>query len=50
MSPKSTHFGISVAELDSDVADELVLEPDGMHAGDGFDDSGLAMGDMPNGT
>ena len=36
-------FGIGVAELDGDVADQLVLEADGLDTRDGLDDSRLAV-------
>lgn len=39
-------FGVCVAELDGDVALELVLEADRLHARDGLDDGALAVGDV----
>ena len=41
---------VGVAELDCDVALELVLEADGLDAGDGLDDGGLAVRDVADGT
>ena len=43
-------LGVGVAELDGDVALELVLEADRLHARDGLDDGGLAVGDVANGA
>jgi hypothetical protein len=41
---------VGVAQLDGDVALELVLEAHGLHARDGFDDGGLAVGDVADGA
>ena len=41
---------VCVAELDRDVAFELVLEADGLDAGDGLDDGGLTVRDVADGT
>lgn len=41
---------VGVTELDGDVSLELVLEPDGQDARDGFDDGGLSVCDMTDGT
>lgn len=44
------NFGISIAELDSNVALELVLKADSLHTGDGFDDGRFAVSNMADGT
>ena len=41
-------FRVCIAQLDCDVAFQLVLELHGVHAGNRFDQGGLAMGDMAN--
>ena len=44
----SVDLGIGVAQLDGDVALQLVLEAHRLDARDGFDHSGLAVGHMPD--
>ena len=39
---------IGVTELDGDVPDQLVLEPDRLNTRDGLDDSRLAVSDVTN--
>lgn len=41
---------VRVTELDGDVPLQLVLETDGLHAGDGLDDCRLSVGDVANGA
>lgn len=43
-------LGVRVAELDGDVALELVLEADRLHAGDGLDHRRLAVRDVADGA
>ena len=43
-------LGVGVAQLDCDVPLELVLEPDGVHAGQGLDEGGLAVGHVADGA
>jgi hypothetical protein len=43
-----THFRVRVAELDRDVPDELVLEPDGHDARDRLHDRRLSVCDVPD--
>ena len=43
-------LGVGVPQLDRDVPLELVLEADGLHARDGFNDCGLAVGDVADGS
>ncbi|OSS54826.1 hypothetical protein B5807_01369 [Epicoccum nigrum] len=43
-------LGVGVAELDGDVALELVLEADRLHARDGLDHGRLAVGDVADGA
>lgn len=43
-------FGVGVAELDGDVALELVLEAHRLHARDGLDDGRLAVRDVADGA
>jgi hypothetical protein len=47
---RAIYFGVGVPELDRDVALQLVLEAHGLHAGDGFDDGGFAVGDVADGA
>lgn len=41
---------VGVTQLDGNVALQLVLETDSLHAGDGLDDSGLSVSDVSNGA
>lgn len=41
---------IGITKLDGNVPDQLVLETNGLHAGDGLDDGGLSVGDVADGT
>lgn len=43
-------LGIRVAQLDCNVTLEFVLETHSLHSRDGFDDGGLAVSHMSNGT
>ena len=43
-------LGVGVAELDGDVALQLVLEADGVDAGEGLDQGGLSVGHMADGA
>ena len=43
-------LGVGVAELDGDVALQLVLEPDGVDTGQGFDDGRLSVSHMTDGA
>lgn len=38
----------TLTQLDGDVTLQLVLEPDGLHPGDGLYDGGLSVGYMAN--
>ena len=44
------YLGVCVTELDGDVPDQLVLETDGLDAGDGLDDGGFSVCDMADGA
>ena len=43
-------LGVRVAQLDGDVALELVLEAHGVHSGDGLDDGGFAVSHVADGA
>ena len=43
-------LGIGVAQLDGNVALELVLKPDGVRTGYGLHNGGFAVGDVTDGT
>lgn len=49
-SEQAPHLGIGIAQLDSDVPLQFVLEPDGVHPRDGFHHRGLPMGHMADGA
>lgn len=41
---------VALTELDCDISLELVLEANGVNAGDGFDDGRFTVSDMSNGA
>lgn len=43
-------LGVGIAELDGDVSLQLVLEPDGVDAGQSFHDGRLSVSDMTDGA
>lgn len=43
-------LGVGVSQLDGDVSDQLVLESNGLDAGDGLDDGGLSVSDVADGA
>lgn len=43
-------LGVGITQLDGDIALQLVLETDGLHLRDGFDDGGLSVSDVTDGT
>ena len=46
----SVNLRIGITELDGDIAHQLVLESDSLHARNCLDDGGFSVGDMTNGT
>lgn len=43
-------LGVGVTQLDGNVADQFVLETNGLDARDGLDDCGLSVSDVADGT
>lgn len=50
ISDNEADLGIRIPELDGDISFELILEPNGLHAGDGSDGRGLPVGDVADGS
>ena len=46
----ATDLGVGVSQLDGNVSLQFVLEPDGLHTGDGLDDRRFTVGYVTNGT
>ena len=49
MITSGTNFGISISQFDRDIPHKLVFESHGLDTGDGFDDRGFTVGDVPDG-
>lgn len=47
---RRTHLGVGVSQLDGNVSLQFVLEPDGLHSGDGLYDSRFTMGYVTDST
>ena len=45
-----SYLCIGITELDGDIANQLVLESDSLHARNCLNDGGFSVGDMTNGT